>query len=250
MAYITSSVTRNKMHYLEMPNHLNITLQYTMVVAKALENLARTTYVPFAGSVCSLVLAIVPLIQVTKSQKEQCLQMAEDIHCVLCALVAFCENSDNVVSPKLLEHSAEFAQILQRFYACLKAQKELGTLKRLLKQSEITQQLNICKQEFRNVRNAFTIKLGAVVARDLAEQNVNIEKRHQELLELILAQKSADKDQGVPLNYQASQKYSMAETLNSVTLFWALPQITPVWPSLAQAVWERQLSQQRHCIIQ
>jgi hypothetical protein len=89
--------------------------------------------------------------------------------------MALCINSDNLASPQLLEHIAEYAQYvvrpnrqiviliqfrtLQKFHACLKAQKELGHLKRLFKQGEITQQLRICKQELSNTCDMFRVGL-------------------------------------------------------------------------------------------
>jgi hypothetical protein len=36
--------------------------------------------------------------------------MVEDIHLVLCALMGLCVDSDNIASPQLLEHIAEYAQ--------------------------------------------------------------------------------------------------------------------------------------------
>jgi hypothetical protein len=51
-----------------MPNHLpeisNTVLQYTVVAANALRDLGNATQIPFIVPVCSLALAVVPLIQV------------------------------------------------------------------------------------------------------------------------------------------------------------------------------------------
>ncbi|KAF7372606.1 hypothetical protein MVEN_00123500 [Mycena venus] len=148
---------------LTMPTHSsNIShtvLQFTVIAADALRDLGKAAQIPFVGTVCSLTLAVVPLIQNTKSQKEKCLQMVEDIHLVLCALMGLCIDSDNLASPQLLEHIAEYAQTLKKFHACLKAQKELGNLKRLFKQGEITQQLSACKQELSNACDVFRVGL-------------------------------------------------------------------------------------------
>ncbi|KAJ7832232.1 hypothetical protein B0H14DRAFT_2592179 [Mycena olivaceomarginata] len=59
--------------------------QYTVVVANALQDLGKAAKIPVVDTACSLILAAVPPIQNTKSRKEQCLQMVEDIHLVLCA---------------------------------------------------------------------------------------------------------------------------------------------------------------------
>ncbi|KAF8133581.1 hypothetical protein K438DRAFT_1787456 [Mycena galopus ATCC 62051] len=174
-----------------MPTHpsnvSNTVLQYTVIAANALQDRGKAAQIPFVDTVCSLTLAVVSLIQNTTSQKEQCLQMVEDIHLVLCALIGLCANSDNIASPQLLEHIALY-HTLQKFHACLKAQQELGNLKRLFKQGEITQQMNICKQELSKACNMFRMNYGASGPSALVEAKINTEQRHQELLELISTQ--------------------------------------------------------------
>jgi hypothetical protein len=99
--------------------------------------------------------------------------MVEDIHLVLCVLMGLCVDSDNIASPQLLESIAEYAQCvvpsnrqmviliqfrtLQKLHACLKAQKELGNIKRLFKQGEITEQLSMCKQKLSEACNMFRV---------------------------------------------------------------------------------------------
>jgi hypothetical protein len=45
-----------------------------------------------------------------KSQKERYLRMLENIHHLLCAILGICLKPERVVSPKVLDHIAEFAQ--------------------------------------------------------------------------------------------------------------------------------------------
>jgi hypothetical protein len=46
---------------------------------------------------------------------------------------------------------------LQKFDSCLRAQRELGTIKRLFKQSEITAQLDSCETELKAALGIFTV---------------------------------------------------------------------------------------------
>jgi hypothetical protein len=46
---------------------------------------------------------------------------------------------------------------LQRFDSCLRSQRELGKIKRLFKQGEITAQLNTCETELRALLVLFTV---------------------------------------------------------------------------------------------
>ncbi|KAJ7107048.1 hypothetical protein C8R44DRAFT_885717 [Mycena epipterygia] len=175
-----------------MPNHSpeipeNSILQYTLVATNALHDLSAARQIPFLGSVCSITLEIIPIVQNAKSQKERCLEMVEEIHHLICALAAICSVSDNTRSPKMLEQIAQFAQSLRKIHACLRAQQELGKIKRLFKQNEITAQLEVCESELKAALDIFTVEYGVGVASALIELNIDTERRHQELLELISA---------------------------------------------------------------
>ncbi|KAJ7452936.1 hypothetical protein FB451DRAFT_1374015 [Mycena latifolia] len=174
-----------------MPQHpTNIRdniLQYTCVAADALQDVSAAAQIPFLKSVCSLSTAIIPMIENTKFQKDRCLRMAEGNHRLLCALMALCLHSQAISSPQFLDQIGQYAETLQRVYACLTAQNELGTIKRFFKQSEITAQLDACEKELKTALNVFTAQFGGGVASALVEMNIDTERRHQELLELISA---------------------------------------------------------------
>ncbi|KAJ7655951.1 hypothetical protein B0H17DRAFT_1146285 [Mycena rosella] len=170
-------------------------LQYTLVAADALQDVAAATQTPFLKSVCSLSAAIIPLIQNTKFQKARCLRMTEAIHQVLCGLLALCTHSTTVSSPQMLEQIARYAETLQKLYTCLRAQTELGKIRRIFKQREITAQLDVCERELNAASNIFIERItiivcfkteyGVGVASALIEMHLDTESRHQELLELI-----------------------------------------------------------------
>ncbi|KAJ7471133.1 hypothetical protein FB451DRAFT_1368231 [Mycena latifolia] len=177
-----------------MSTHLpdNI-LQYTLVAANALRDVALTTQIPFLSSVASLSVSIVSVIQVQyKFQKERCLRMVEEIHRLLCTIMVFCLHSENTRSPKLLEQIAQYSQTLHKLYSCLRAQTDLGTIKRLLKQSEIIARLDACEADLNTATDAFTMQNGAGVASALLELGIESETRHQELLELLSTRSGSD----------------------------------------------------------
>ncbi|KAJ7452928.1 P-loop containing nucleoside triphosphate hydrolase protein, partial [Mycena latifolia] len=174
-----------------MPQHsTNIhdsILQYTRVAADALRDVSDTAQIPFLKSVCSLTVAIIPMIENTKFQKKRCLRMAEENHRLLCALMALCIHSQTINSLQFLNQIAQYAETLQSFHTCLMAQNELGAIKRFFKQSEITAQLDACERELKAALNFFTTQFRVGVTSILIEMNVDTERRHQELLELISA---------------------------------------------------------------
>ncbi|KAJ7928345.1 hypothetical protein B0H13DRAFT_2311624 [Mycena leptocephala] len=132
-------------------------LQYTAVVADTLRDVADTSQIPFLDSVCTLVLTIVPIVQGMKLQKDRCLSMMEKIHQLLCALMSLYIHSDlEIRSPQMLDHIAQFSLTLQKFYSGLRAQRELGKIKRLFKQNEIIAQLDSCEIELQATLKIFT----------------------------------------------------------------------------------------------
>ncbi|KAF7353582.1 NB-ARC domain-containing protein [Mycena sanguinolenta] len=167
------------------PEMLNKILQYTSVAANTLHDVVAATQIPFLQSICALTVAVIPMVENNKFQKARCLEMVDQIHHLLCTLIWLCLHSDDIRSSGTLSEIAGLAATLQKFQSCLKAQRELGTLKRLLKQSEITAQLDVCEQELRAATETFTIKYGIGMASALVEMNIDTERRHQELLELI-----------------------------------------------------------------
>ncbi|KAJ6533804.1 hypothetical protein DFH09DRAFT_1406410 [Mycena vulgaris] len=150
----------------QSPHIVDDILQYTLVAANALQDLAAATGVPFLRSVSGL-------CKNTRLQKDRCLHILEEIHRFLCALMGLSLHSENIRSPEMLDKIAEYAITLHKIDACLRVQQDLGKIKRLFKQSEITAQLNM--------------QYGSGVASALVELNADTERRHQELLELISA---------------------------------------------------------------
>ncbi|KAF7342912.1 NB-ARC domain-containing protein [Mycena sanguinolenta] len=160
------------------PDMVSKVLQYTTIAVNTLHDVTATTQIPF--------LQIIPMVQNAKLQKARCFKMMDQIHHLLCTLIRLCIHSDSDIrSPNTLSDIAAFAMTLQKFQSCLKAQQDLGTIKRLFKQNEITSQLDICEGELRTATETFTIKYSDGVTSALVKMNLDTERRHQELLELI-----------------------------------------------------------------
>ncbi|KAF7333982.1 hypothetical protein MSAN_02400300 [Mycena sanguinolenta] len=131
-------------------------LPYTTVAATALQGLAGANRIPFIGRLCTLALSIIPMVENTKFQKDRCLRILEDIHHLLCVLMALAIDSVNIEAPTMFHNLAQSARTLQKIESCLQVQRELGTMKRVFKQSEIAAQLNNCAAELKEVLGNLT----------------------------------------------------------------------------------------------
>ncbi|KAJ7813909.1 hypothetical protein B0H14DRAFT_3878979, partial [Mycena olivaceomarginata] len=151
----------------------NNILEYTIVAANALRDVAAATQIPFVGTVCALASTIIPTVQNTKFQKDRCLRIIEDIHHLLWALVNLSAQSEDMPSPVMLNQIAKCALTLQKIDSCLRVQQDLGTIKRLFKQSELVTQLETCEAEFKVAVEDFTITQGVGLASALVEFDID-----------------------------------------------------------------------------
>ncbi|KAF7373146.1 NB-ARC domain-containing protein [Mycena sanguinolenta] len=161
-------------------------LEYTGTVATTLQDVASE--IPFVSRVCGLALTILPIVQNTRFQRERCLRIFEDIHHILCILIRLFSQSVDIESVEMISLIAQFAVTLQKMESCLRVQQEMGTLRRLFKQSELILQLDICEKESKTALESFKIQQGVLLTSAVLELNANSEKRQQELLELIAAE--------------------------------------------------------------
>ncbi|KAJ7741606.1 hypothetical protein B0H14DRAFT_473838 [Mycena olivaceomarginata] len=164
-------------------------LEYTAVAATALRDVA--IQIPFISRVATLTLAIIPMVQNTKFQKDRCIRIVEDIHQLLCVLMDHSMHSPDIQSPRMLNVIAQCALTLQKIESCLRAQQELGTIRRLFKQNELVIQLDGCETELKAALEDFTTGQGLELASAIVEFHIDTERRHQELLELISTQRGS-----------------------------------------------------------
>ncbi|KAK7053510.1 NB-ARC domain-containing protein [Favolaschia claudopus] len=163
-------------------------LEYTSIAANALRGIALATEIPFLSRACELVSAIIPMVEHTRMHKERCTHIVEQIHQSLCALTALCVGTELVLAPKMIHEIAQFASILEKLQLCLEAQNDIGPLRRFFRQNELTFQLNICEKGLQAAFEAFKMETMVEAATDLVQFHVDLETRHQAMLELISAQ--------------------------------------------------------------
>ncbi|KAJ7796314.1 hypothetical protein B0H14DRAFT_3551206 [Mycena olivaceomarginata] len=188
------------------------------MAANTLQNVATAIQIPFLSRVSTLSLAIIPMVQNTKIQKNRCIRIVEGIHHLLCALMGLSIQSEDIQSPEMLDKIARCAFILQKIDSGLRAQQELGTIRRLFKQSEITAQLDSCETELNMALGNFMIKQGAGIATAVIELNIDNERRHQHLLELLTSKSDSN-------TLSSIERSSLNSSSGSLSLLPASPKI-------------------------
>ncbi|KAJ7348243.1 hypothetical protein DFH08DRAFT_807987 [Mycena albidolilacea] len=145
-------------------------LEYTLAAGNVLQEVAGATQIPFLKRICTFTSTIIPMVQNTKFQKEHSLQIVECIHHLLCVLRSLSIQSEDIQSPQMLHKIAQVAVTLQKVDSCLRAQQELGTIRRLFKQSELIGQLDACETELNVVLTSFTV---TKIAKNAEKENKN-----------------------------------------------------------------------------
>ncbi|KAJ7112025.1 hypothetical protein C8R43DRAFT_153306 [Mycena crocata] len=124
-----------------------------------------------------------------KSHKDEWLQVTEQIHEVLCAIISLYPDAetDGVVPSGLLYDIGRFTETLQKLYTCLKTQQEMGKLKRLFKHLQNVSQLETCKAELQESRDIFRVHVGQMTISGIARMEKTAADLHEDLLALLAA---------------------------------------------------------------
>ncbi|KAJ7457808.1 hypothetical protein FB451DRAFT_1564132 [Mycena latifolia] len=188
------------------PQEIDSLLEYTRIAATTLQD-ACGPNAPLLNAVSGATMLIVSVVQDLKGNREQCVRMVERIHQLLCTLTMSGLNSESSVTPQVLDNIGRFAEYLNKFYACLRSQQELGRVKRFFKQTEITTQLEAYEAELQAILETFKVQSITVSTTTIVDLCIQAEQRHQEILE-ILATRS---------NTQSSDTTSMVGSLSQMS---------------------------------
>ncbi|KAK6977185.1 NB-ARC domain-containing protein [Favolaschia claudopus] len=170
--------------------------EYTAVAANVLRQVAAATDMPVFDTICTLVAAIVRSYRyATKFQRARCSQIMEIIHQLLYFLTNLAISSEDIQSPKAIQDIFQFAMYViplsssPNFH---RSNRTLGTIKQLFKESELVAQLKRCETELTTVLNQFKTMQGASLTATVQEFDTEIDKYHQELLEILSSQSMTD----------------------------------------------------------
>ncbi|KAJ7016368.1 hypothetical protein C8F04DRAFT_1202409 [Mycena alexandri] len=130
-------------------------VEYTSFAARALGEIARSTQLPFLLTASTLSAEILAFVRVAKTVKEETFQI--------------------------------------KIYTYMKAQREMGKFKQLLKQADSASRLQACHADLPEIVNTLTlsrasqIQLGTSMVSAVGQAQKNIEQQPEELLALLAA---------------------------------------------------------------
>ncbi|KAJ7244702.1 hypothetical protein C8J57DRAFT_1725593 [Mycena rebaudengoi] len=164
-------------------------IQYVILAATTAQNIAQTAQVPFLVSTSALCLSITQCIKTTKLNEEECAQIMEHIHEILCIIVQLHSTSEikGVLPMVVLYDIAKFTEALEKLFTVLNGQQKgtLGKIKRLFKQPEATGRLEKCKQELSKLVGLFRAQVAGSTLSQIGQMKKDAKEQHEQLVALV-----------------------------------------------------------------
>ncbi|KAJ7812802.1 hypothetical protein B0H14DRAFT_3150214 [Mycena olivaceomarginata] len=172
-----SIVTQNRLE--------NVVICLAMTT-NTLQIIADSMKTPFLGAIINTTQAVMKMIQTVSKHKDDCVQLLEQIHKLLNAIMILHIKSDagGEMPIEVLYHVGKFTEILHKIYTFVEAQQKGNRVKSFFRQGELSTLLKDCQAGLQQSFEFFQIE-GPRALPDIAEMKKDAEKRHQEVLDMI-----------------------------------------------------------------
>ncbi|KAJ7620771.1 hypothetical protein DFH06DRAFT_64496, partial [Mycena polygramma] len=155
-------------------------------------------------------------IETIKQNKDTCIQLLEQTHELLNAILVTYVKSDTGADlpPGVLSHIAKFTETLHKVHTFIEAQQKGSKIRRLFRQGELGTLLRGCKEGLQQGLDSFQINIGKIT-KEIKDMQEISEERHQEVLHLIegLSDASSDGNSTINTMYSGSHTSSASFTM-------------------------------------
>ncbi|KAJ7232656.1 hypothetical protein B0H12DRAFT_189513 [Mycena haematopus] len=141
----------------------------------------------FIQSIFNTTQSLISAAQNVKKNKNDCVNLMEDIHQVLHAIINLCMNSEppGSIAPSDMYHVGKFAETLRKIHTYVDAQQNGNRLRHIFRQSEMNMLLKDCYAGLNEAVEVFKINTCATIFSGIDELKKTTEITHMQLLELI-----------------------------------------------------------------
>ncbi|KAJ7758762.1 hypothetical protein B0H14DRAFT_3166032 [Mycena olivaceomarginata] len=172
----------------------------------------------FIQTISSTTLPLITALQNVRRNKDECIQLTENVHQILCAIVNLYIKSDSeaggYVPPSMLANIGRFTETHQKTYRFVEAHQDRNKIKHLFRHSEMNALFKDCRAGLDEALAAFKIDASSSIFTNIEEMKEEAKRLHGELLELIsqlsdglISEKSSSVYQGS--RYSSSYSFSM-----------------------------------------
>ncbi|KAJ6561199.1 hypothetical protein DFH09DRAFT_1279421 [Mycena vulgaris] len=190
-----------------------------------LNDLEGTFATPFVSVIAKTSLSLITAVQTVKRNKTVCIELMDNIHKVLYAIIDLHIKSEPVgnLPPASLSCIGHFTETLHRIHTFVDIQQEGNKIKHFFRQSEMNMLLRDCRAGLQQALEIFKVDAGAATLESIDEMKRKTESIHKELLELIATLSdgtASDRSLSICLNFNTSQDSS-----DSFSMLPAMPKI-------------------------
>ncbi|KAJ7896620.1 hypothetical protein B0H14DRAFT_3604920 [Mycena olivaceomarginata] len=178
----------------------NVAMCLTMTT-NTLQIIADSMKTPFLGAIINTTNTILKNIQTVNKHKEDCVQLLEQIHKLLDAIMILHIKTDAELPIEVLDHVGKFTEylsgplityhtltkgirILHKIYTFVEAQQKGNRVKSFFRQAELGTLLKDCQAGLQQSFDFFQIE-GPRALSGIMEMQKDAQKKHQEVLDMI-----------------------------------------------------------------
>ncbi|KAJ7100546.1 hypothetical protein C8R44DRAFT_859395 [Mycena epipterygia] len=142
---------------------------------------------PFIKAISNTTLSLVTAVQNVKRNKDQCVQLMENIHQILHAIINLHLKPGTAgrLPPAMLDHVGKFTKTLHKIHTFVEAQQDRNRLTHFFRQNEMNTLRKGCSEGLEEALKFFTIEAGFHLAESIADWQQKTKKMHQELLDSV-----------------------------------------------------------------
>ncbi|KAJ7146664.1 hypothetical protein C8R44DRAFT_845711 [Mycena epipterygia] len=179
----------------------------------------------FIPAIANTTLSLITLVQNVRKNKEECVQLMENVHELLYAVVSLHVKSGTGPSlpPATLSAFGYLTETLHKIHAFMDAQQDGNKIKHFFRQSEMKTLLNECRIRLQQTVDMFKIAGAINIHGDIVEMQKETERIHKELLDLISTSSDATvSDMSSSIHHWDNGLHNSS---NSISLLPAKPKI-------------------------
>ncbi|KAJ7105549.1 hypothetical protein C8R44DRAFT_745713 [Mycena epipterygia] len=171
-------------------------------IVPLLDKLSGTFGASFIQAISSTTVSLMTAVQNVKRNKEECIQLIENIHGILYAIIDLHIKSETAGSlpPVILDYIGKFTEYsffdlkvlpaltssrtLHKIHTFVEGQQDGNKIKYFFRQNELNTLRKDCQMGLDKALKMFDVDIGLIVANNVAEMQKKTHLMHQELLEL------------------------------------------------------------------
>ncbi|KAJ6552309.1 hypothetical protein DFH09DRAFT_1319352 [Mycena vulgaris] len=167
--------------------HFNSILTSLSAAVATFKVIADGINAPFLGPILYATQSLLAAVQMVKKHKDDCIQMLEQIHGLLYAIIQLhVAETEGELSPNMLHNMGKFTVTLHKIHAYIEAQQERNLIRQFFRQGEMSTLLKGCHLGLEEAIEAFKVQR-IDLSSDVMGMQEYAQKTHQEILEMISA---------------------------------------------------------------